>query len=326
MSQIDVALLTEDRYERLDFGDSAAGSAPAREANGGMPEWYVRQILDEDALLRAALERRGLSVERLSWSRDVDWSRFRCAVFRTTWDYSWRRAEFDAWLQRASQATRLLNPPEVVLWNLDKRYLSELPKRGVNVVPQHVVETGEHVALLDILVARDWQEAVVKPVVSAAGRDTFRVDQVTAGELEERFQECLEREAMMVQPFQASILRDGELSLMVIDGVTTHAVRKLAKEGEFRVQDDHGGTVHEHAPSAEEAAFAEAAAHAAVPAAVPETGGGDLLYARVDVVRDAGGALSVMELELVEPELFLRFHPPAAEELAAGIAKRLQRG
>lgn len=319
MSQIDVALLTEDRYERLETGDSAVGSIPEREPNGGMPEWYVRQILHEDALLREALERRGLRVERLPWSRDIDWSRFRCAVFRTTWDYSWRSGEFDAWLQRASRATRLLNSLEIVRWNLDKRYLSELPERGVNAVPQHVVETGEHVALLDILVARDWKEAVVKPVVSAAGRDTFRVDHGTAAELEERFQECLEREAMMVQPFQASILEDGELSLIVIDGVTTHAVRKLAKQGEFRVQDDHGGTVHEHVPTAEESTFAEAAARVAIP----ENAGEDLLYARVDVVRDAGGALSVMELELVEPELFLRFHPPAAEALAAGIEKRL---
>ena len=311
MSQVDVALLTEDRYERMETGEGS---------NGGMPEWYVRQILDEDVLLREALEQRGLSVERLSWSRTgVDWGRFRCAVLRTPWDYTVRQQEFDIWLQHVSGLTQLLNPLEVVRWNIDKRYLSELPQRGVHAVPQYVVDPEEHVALLDILVANDWNEAVVKPVVSGAGRDTFRVRQNTAGELEERFQQCLEREAMMVQPFQASILDQGELSLMVIDGVTTHAVRKLAKKGEFRVQDDHGGTVHEHTPSAEEAAFAEAAARVAIP----ENGGKELLYARVDVVRDDAGALSVMELELVEPELFLRVHPPAADALAAGIAKRL---
>jgi glutathione synthase/RimK-type ligase-like ATP-grasp enzyme len=119
---------------------------------------------------------------------------------------------------------------------------------------------------------------------------------------------------MMVQRFEPAIVAEGELSLIVIDGATTHAIRKTARAGDFRVQDDHGGTVHAHAPSAEERAFAEAAV-AACPS-LP-------LYARVDFVRDGGG-FRLMELELVEPELFFRFHPPAADTLARALAEKLR--
>ena len=118
----------------------------------------------------------------------------------------------------------------------------------------------------------------------------------------------------MVQRFEPAIVAEGELSLIVIDGRTTHAIRKTARAGDFRVQDDHGGTVHPYAPSAEECAFAEAAV-----AACPS----QPLYARVDFVRDAVGGFRLMELELVEPELFFRFHPPAAAVLARALAENL---
>ena len=109
------------------------------------------------------------------------------------------------------------------------------------------------------------------------------------------------------------MLEQGEISLMVMDGRVSHAIRKTPKANDFRVQDDHGGTVHAHEASAEEIAFAEAAV-----AAVPF----DVIYARVDVIRDNAGQLAIMELEMVEPELFFRFHPAAADQLAAGIARR----
>lgn len=119
---------------------------------------------------------------------------------------------------------------------------------------------------------------------------------------------------MLVQPFQRDVLDDDELSLVVIGGRCTHAVRKRARPGDFRVQDDHGGTVDAHQPTPHEIAFAESAvACCPSPAA----------YARVDAVRDAAGMLRVMELELIEPELFLRFHEPGARVLADEIAKIL---
>ena len=157
-------------------------------------------------------------------------------------------------------------------------------------------------------------EAILKPAVSGAARHTYRLNAANLDAHEAVLLELLREEAMMLQPFRSSLLTQGELSLIVVGGRCTHAVRKIAKAGDFRVQDDHGGTVHPHTPAADEIAFAESAV-----AACPQAP----LYARVDAVRDAAGALSLMELELVEPELFFRFHPPAADALAAAIAERL---
>jgi glutathione synthase/RimK-type ligase-like ATP-grasp enzyme len=295
---IDVALVTESRYEQPDE-----------------PDWYVEQILAEDGLLQAALSRRGLRSARVAWARaDFAWSRARSAVLRTTWDYFHRAGEFAAWLDRVSGKTQLINPPALLRWNMDKHYLDDLRGRGVHTVPTRFVEAGAAVTLPDVLADTGWDDAVLKPVVSGAARHTYRLDPGNAVEHDAVFRELLEHEAVMLQPFQRVILESGELSLMVIAGRYTHAVRKVARPDDFRVQDDHGGTVHPYAPAADEIAFAERAVAACEP--IP-------LYARVDMLRDNDGALAVMELELVEPELFMREHPPAAEALADGIAEAL---
>ncbi|MFO0824011.1 MAG: hypothetical protein U0792_13015 [Gemmataceae bacterium] len=132
----------------------------------------------------------------------------------------------------------------------------------------------------------------------------------TAGEHQPLLETLLAQEAMLVQPFQDDVARTGEDTLMVFGGRYTHAVRKVAKPGDFRVQDDHGGTVHEYQPTQEQIELAERAVAACQPRPV---------YGRVDLIRDNNGRLAVMELELIEPELWLRFHPPAAEAFADGI-------
>ncbi len=159
-----------------------------------------------------------------------------------------------------------------------------------------------------MLAETGWDEAVVKPCVSGAARHTYRVNRRTAADLQPLLTALLDAEAMIVQPFQEDIARTGEDSLVVFDGRFSHAVRKVAKPGDFRVQDDHGGTAHEYRPTAEQVAVAEQAVAACRP--VPT-------YGRVDLVRDNDGRLAVMELELIEPELWLRFHPPAADRFAA---------
>jgi len=261
------------------------------------------------------LEARGLRTARVAWSNpDFDWSRARAAVFRSTWDYFERFAEFSAWMERVADSIPLFNAPELVRWNVDKHYLRDLAERGVNVPMTRFIERGETTTLQEVITAQGWKEAIMKPAVSGAARHTYRLNATNLEAHESVLRDLLRDEAMMVQPFLGSVLTQGELSLMVIGGRCTHAVRKIAKPGDFRVQDDHGGTVHPHAPTADEIAFAEAAV-----AACPQVP----LYARVDAVRDDLGALSMMELELVEPELFFRFHPPAAEALAAAIVERL---
>jgi glutathione synthase/RimK-type ligase-like ATP-grasp enzyme len=298
MSDYDVVILTDMRYEAPDER-----------------QWYNAQLLYEEQLLRDGLEARGLRTARVAWSNpDIEWSCTRAAVFRSTWDYFEKFAEFCRWMQQIEGSTHLFNTPSLVRWNIDKHYLRDLAERGVNVPKTHFIERGETSTLRELVTANRWSEVILKPAVSGAARHTYCINHANIEAHEAVLRELLREEAMMLQPFLSSVLTQGEVSLVVIGGRCTHAVRKVAKAGDFRVQDDHGGTVQAHTPTVDEIEFAE---HAV--AACSQTP----LYARVDVVRDEADALSLMELELVEPELFFRFYPPAADLLAAAIAKAL---
>lgn len=296
----DVALLTDARWE---------GGRPAAD------DAYFGNIMADDGLVIAALARCGIRAVRVDWARpDFDWGSVAAAVFRTTWDYFDRFAEFSRWLERAALLTRLINPVELVRWNVDKRYLLDLRARGLPVLPTVVLERGDRCELARELDRLGWPEIVLKPAVSGAARHTYRLDRVTAPAFQPRLDDLLAREAMLIQPFQRSVLAAGELALVVIEGEVTHAVRKRARSGDFRVQDDHGGTVHPHEPSAAEVDLARRAVAACRPAPA---------YARVDVIDDDHDAPCLMEVELVEPELFFRRCPPAADAFAQAIARRL---
>ncbi len=294
----DIALLTEHRHE-------AATAAP--------DDWYLGNILHDDRLLSEALREHGLTTTRVDWARpEVDWSQFRCAVFRTIWDYFDRFDEFTAWLGRVEGQTTLCNTPSIIRWNMDKHYLADLEAQGIPIVACRFMERGDTESLSDHLAASGWKEAVIKPAVSGAARHTYRVNDENAAELEPVVRRLLAEKALILQPFVTEIQRDGEDTLMVLNGRYTHAVRKTAKPGDFRVQVDHGGTVCDLTPTAEQIELAERAMAACRP--LPA-------YGRVDMVRDNEGRLAIMELELIEPELWLRHNPPAAKEMAAAIAK-----
>lgn len=298
MHEYDIIILTDERYESDD------------EAN-----WYIAQIMKEEGLLLAGLRSRGLRARRVAWSNPTfDWSTTRGAVFRSTWDYFERYPEFSAWMDRVVSQTRLFNSPALLRWNLDKHYLGDLAERGVTVPATRFIERGETASLHELVASSGFGEVIIKPAISGAARHTYRLRREDCAAHEPVFRELIANEAMLLQPFLGNVLAQGELSLIVLGGRCTHAVRKIAKPGDFRVQDDHGGTVHAHTPTAAEVAFAESAV-----AACPELP----MYARVDAVRDDTGALTTMELELVEPELFFRFHPPSADVLAEALADAL---
>ncbi|HND89845.1 MAG TPA: hypothetical protein PK971_16050, partial [Saprospiraceae bacterium] len=261
------------------------------------------------------LESRGLRVKRVDWaSADFDWASTRLAVFRTTWDYFHRIGEFRAWLERAAAQTQLLNPSELVRWNVDKRYLKDLERQGVRIVPTALIEQGETCHLESFFAYFGTQELVIKPCVAGTARHTYRVDRENVLERQARLDALLSEESMLVQAFQQRVPAEGEVSLIVIGGAVRHAVLKLAKPGDFRVQDDFGGTAHacEASPAHCDLAMQALAACPQMPA-----------YARVDIVTDNAGMPAISELELVEPELFFRFNPAAAGLLAEEILKAL---
>ena len=299
----DIALLTEERF--------AASTAAPEDA-------FLRNVLLEDRLLTEALARRGLSAARVDWARpDIDWAQFRLAVFRTTWNYFHRFDEFTAWLARVERETTLCNGPAIIRWNMDKHYLADLEAQGIPIVPCRFIEQGHAVPLSDLLDETGWAEAILKPCVSGGARHTYRVDRANAAELAPVAERLLAAESLILQPFQRDILERGEDTLMVLNGRYTHAVRKKVRSGDFRVQEYHGGTVHDYEASPDQIALAERAMAVCDPAPA---------YGRVDMVRDNEGRLAVMELELIEPELWLRHHPPAAEPLADAIAREAAGG
>ena len=299
MKNIDITLLTESRYEK-----------PKN------PDWYIQNILDEDRILQLALESKGLKVARVDWASDnFDWSSTKYALFRTTWDYFHRFEEFSKWLESASKMTQFINNLDIVNWNMDKHYLSDLQLKGINIPPTVFVEKGEKTNLADLHQQMQWKETILKPTVSGAARHTYKLNLENLEKHEDIFQQLVKHEAMMLQPFQYNIVDKGEISLMVMGGKYTHAVLKVAKPGDFRVQDDYGGSVHNYNPTQEEINFAERAI-VACPS-MP-------YYARVDIFTDNDDAIALGELELIEPELWFRESNPAAEVLADALIENLE--
>ena len=269
---------------------------------------HIERIMQEDHLVQRALEKRGLKVRRINWDDpEVDWSETRYILFRSTWDYFERFPEFENWLEGVKGQTSLLNPYDTVRWNLDKHYLLELATKGIHIPPTRFMEKGEKKSLTEFVAETGWNEIILKPVVSGAARHTYHFKPGESEYHEEIYHKLVRDEAMMIQEFQHQVPKKGELSLVVIGGKFTHAVLKKAKSGDFRVQDDFGGTLHSYDPSKEEIAFAERVVSNCEEQA---------LYARVDAIWDNKNQLAISELELIEPELWFRFNPDAAEKLA----------
>jgi len=293
----DVVILTDERY-----------------VNPKQRNEYVQNVIKEDQLVMDAVEKLGLKTKKVAWSdSSFDWSQTKVALFRTTWDYAEKFVEFSDWLMEVSVRTKLINDYETVIWNLDKHYLQDLQDRGVNVVETYFIEPGDTRTLQELHAELGWNKTVLKPSISAAAKDTYQLDAATIAEHEETYSDLVKDESMMLQPFQQDVLDRGELSLMLIGGVYTHAVLKVAKPGDFRVQDDFGGTVEDYQPSQAEIDLAQAAVAACER--LP-------LYARVDIVNDNDGNPAVSELELVEPEMWFRKNEESAKMLADVIIKK----
>jgi hypothetical protein len=242
----------------------------------GLPD-----LAADDRLLRDALVRRGVDARAVVWDDpSVDWSAFDAIVVRSTWDYHKRLDEFRAWIDRM-EGLPLWNPPVVLRWNTHKSYLLDLQARGIAIVPTLFVPRG--------------QGFIVKPAVSATAFRTERHDADVD---------------LLVQPFVPEVVTDGELSFVFLGRKFSHAVRKRAASGDFRVQTEFGGRTEPFTPSED---LIEQAAR------IAGTLGEQWLYARIDcVVRD--GRLILMELEATEPSLFL--DGASAERFADALTLR----
>lgn len=265
-------------------------------------------VPDKDAeLLLPELEKLGVEAELAPWT-DITrlWLHYDLVWLSSTWDYHLHLNEFRRWLARVESVTRLENPRGLVDWNLDKGYLRQLAERGVAVIPTIWADPEPEGAARAQQEAIDngWERVVVKPTVDLGAAHLSLIDpRIIASTIEHEGKPC------MVQPYLASLESEGELSLVYYRGRLSHAVRKIPKRGDFRIQEHHGG-VYELEPAPPEALELGKLVLPVV---------GAPLYARIDVVRGPDGELCVIELELIEPSLYLDIAPSAAIERFAKL-------
>jgi glutathione synthase/RimK-type ligase-like ATP-grasp enzyme len=268
-----------------------------------------------DALAFEPLGQLGWSVDEVPWTRpQVDWKQYAAVVIRSTWDYQKQPARFLETLEEIElSGTRLFNPLEICRWNMDKRYLRDLQRKGVSIIP---TLWGESIKLSDL---DRWtgelnsERLVIKPVVGANADDTFVLSCSQLDEFEERLP-LFQARPFMVQPFVESIQSQGEYSLFYFGGQYSHAINKRPQAGDFRVQEEHGGQIR--------AVEADLAWKSAGQAVLDQLGE-QLLYARVDLVYWSDEP-TLMEVELIEPSLYFSYDADSAGRFARALDRMMQ--
>jgi hypothetical protein len=267
----------------------------------------------EGLLLREELQAHGFDVAAPAWTDPVDWDAYDAVIVRETWDYTWQLDDFVRWARAVGP--RLHNGPDVVAWNVDKRYLFDLERAGLPVI------AGDHLPPGAAFRPPPSGRYVVKPTVSAGSRDTAVYDaarhdaaRAHVGRLHAAGRDVL------VQPYYGRVDCEAETAVVLIDGELSHSLRKgplLALDqpeldGLYREEDMRRREADSDVLALARRAWEFAAERFGPP-----------LYARVDVLRSDAGEPAVLELELIEPSLFLDYAPGSAAALAAALRRRV---
>ena len=294
MKKFDVVVLTDSRY-----------------VNPLETDAYIDNVLREDELVINALEGKDLSVIKKDWNDpNFNWNNTRSVLFRSTWDYFDNFEQFKKWFDKTRNTCLMINSSETIEWNLDKHYLLDLQKHQIPIPNSEFIKRGSFVDLSLLMQEKNWNEIVVKPTISGAAKNTYRLKKEDINQFDSTWKKLIYQEDFIVQEFQNNVITKGEVAMMVIGSKYTHAVLKKAKEGDFRVQDDFGGSIAKYSPSEKMVKLAEQCTRIISP--IPS-------YARVDIIWDNSGNLAVSELELIEPELWFRLNPNAAQKLAEHV-------
>jgi glutathione synthase/RimK-type ligase-like ATP-grasp enzyme len=260
----------------------------------------------DDQLLVQELARLGLTVEAAVWSDgSVDWSKFSSIVIRSCWDYHHRHEAFLEWLAKIEAlGLSIWNRPNLIRWNIDKIYLRELQEKGFRIPATVWVDKGNSVDVREVLRSQGWQRAVLKPRVSASGHSTVLVGDELFGQ--EQVDPIFRVSGSLIQEYLDVVETEGEWSLLFFNKKYSHAVLKRPGTGDFRTQMEHGGSFDFAIPPRDYIEVAQNVINAIE---------GPLLFARVDGV-PVGGKFTLMELELIEPYLFLSLAESAVSDLA----------
>lgn len=266
-------------------------------------------ILEKEQALATEISK-NIEVDVAIWNdSSVNWASYDCLIFRTVWDYFEFPVEFAAWLEDLErQNIKTLNPLPIIKRNQHKFYLQDLQQQGIDIIPTLFIPKNTGLDL-SVLKEKNWHKAVIKPAISAASFLTTLFSQAEIAAIEAEYKPIALERDLLVQPFMPEIQKMGEVSLLFFQGEYSHAVLKKPKKHDFRVQSQFGGHYQAYQP---EASVIETAAH------IVKTFGSDLLYARVDGILKNGKFL-LMELELIEPDLYFDYAPEAKKRYLSAL-------
>jgi glutathione synthase/RimK-type ligase-like ATP-grasp enzyme len=271
--------------------------------------------LEEDLQLSTFLETKGLIVNSVVWNdRQIDWKQFDVVILKSPWDYHDNLGSFILWLSELDTAgIKLLNPFKSVLWNSDKHYLKQIADDGLPVIKSVFLEKGIVPDLAALLDKSRCKKMIIKPCVSASAKNTTLLTPDNVSSVQDAIVGLLANESYLAQPFMEEILQ-GELSFMFFNGNFSHSTLKVPKAGDFRVQSEYGGTVQK---------INTDIAHLQAAGKYVEKYGKGTLYARVDGII-SNGTFVLMELELIEPYLFLNCHDLGFDNYYQGLLQLIK--
>lgn len=264
---------------------------------------------NSDEVIRIAMEKSDYEVDVKDWDADVDWTQYDALIFRSTWDYFEREVEFRAFLEKLETLeVKIFNNLNVVNKNIHKFYLKEFEELGVNIIPSIFIPKGSDKKLKEFIPS-DWDKLVIKPAFSGGAYLTKLFDLHHLESIEEEYKQHLEDGDFIIQQFIPEIQTEGELSLLFFNKQYSHAIIKKPLKGDFRVQSQFGGKYSSYSASQK---LIDTATH------IMSLENEDLLYARVDgvMVKDE---FFLMELELIEPDLFTLYDEDAADRFVSAL-------
>ena len=276
---------------------------------------YDSNTVDENQILSDILTELNISHEIVIWSdHSVNWNRFSLLLFKSTWDYFDFYPEFLAWLDDITKlGIPTLNNLDVILWNSSKKYLLEIESKGFPVISGMILEKGSDISQDEIATKIKSETWVIKPLVSGGAKKTLKLDRKNWDTHADKIQDWVIEESFLVQPFISEVEEIGEYSLVFFNGKFSHAVLKTPLKNDFRVQHYFGGTIKSIVPSASMLASCQE---------LVQEFAKDCLYVRVDGVEIAG-IFYLMELELIEPYLFLAVSDQAINNYKNALADRI---
>ncbi|MEK9177213.1 MAG: hypothetical protein AAB923_02860 [Patescibacteria group bacterium] len=269
---------------------------------------------EDDVFLSDALKNNGYKYQTIPWdTKGVDWSQFSIVVLRSMWDYCDRLNEFSEWLDELEKTgVNVWNPLPVVRWNMDKRYLFELEKKGVPIIPSMLLTKNSEHDVGKIFKDTRWGEIIFKPTTGLDGRGIFFGSGADKENLQSKLEALLTKSNVIVQPIMKSVLTEGEYSFVFINNVYSHTALKVQNSNELKIARRTGGVIVQRAdPSV---SFIEQAED------VFEKLDKKLLYARIDMV-NIDGKLHAMETECIEPVLYFKLYPEATTKFVNAMDK-----